>query len=154
MQHAVSQEVSKELLTWFASVPFETRLEVMRRLNPKPFRKTKTPEEARLYALLAATDEVRKTLALTERKNTGHDLSSLDDAHELRLETITALRRKKAPLRRKLELHAGTLQKLADEGCSLRQMAAYARKHLRFSVSPAYLRQFCIEFGITFRRKV
>ena len=153
MQHCFSLDTHKDLLAWFAAAPSETRLEVMRRLNPKPFRKMGSPEEARLYALLASVEEVRKTLALTERKNTEAGLYSLEDAHELRLETITALRRKKAPLRRKLELHAGTLQKLADEGCSLRQMAAYARKHLKFTVSPAYLRQFCIEFGITFRRK-
>lgn len=85
MQHCFSLDTHKDLLAWFAAAPSETRLEVMRRLNPKPFRKMGSPEEARLYALLASVEEVRKTLALTERKNTEAGLSSLEDAHELRL---------------------------------------------------------------------
>ena len=171
MQHCFSLDTHKDLLAWFAAAPSETRLEVMRRLNPAcVIEFTATPVESNvLYRVfpsrLKAEEMVKLPFNVAEHPSweeavlraveTRKTLAGLaaKDAHELRLETITALRRKKAPLRRKLELHAGTLQKLADEGCSLRQMAAYARKHLKFTVSPAYLRQFCIEFGITFRRK-
>lgn len=141
------------ILVWMANASEEALCEVMKHINPAPYKKLFGPEKARLYALLAAAEGVRAALALTGRKNHERDLNRLDEAHELRLAIIRRPERRRSPKREKLALHEGVIRRLFAEGFSLRQACEYLRRHAGLKVSPAYLRECCLELGVLSAKK-
>jgi hypothetical protein len=137
-----------------ANAPEDVLCEAMKRINPAPYKKLFGPEKARLHALLAAADEVRSVLGRMGRKNQDRDLARLDEAHQLNLNLACAPKRRRSPKREKIALHEGVIRQLAANGYSLRQVAAYLLREVKLKVSHTFLRQCCLEMGITvFERK-
>ena len=122
--------------------------EVMKNINPSPYKKLMGPDGARLHALLAAADKVRSVLERTGRKNPDRDLSRLEETHELHLAMITSPKTRRSPKREKITLHGGVILELFERGFSLRQACAYLKRHLGLDVNHAYLRQCCLEMGV------
>lgn len=137
-----------KIFVWMANASDDALCEVMKHINPAPYKKLFGPEKARLHALLAAAERVRATLTLTGRKNHERDLDKLDEIHALRLEMIRCPERRRSPKREKLALHEGAIRRLFAEGFSLRQACEYLRRHAGLKVSPAYLRECCLDMGV------
>lgn len=145
----------KELFIWMANASEKTLCEVMKSINPSPYKKIFGPEEARLHALLAAAEQVQNTLERTGRKNPERDLNLLEETHRLRLEMACRPKQRRSPKREKIALHEGIIRQLAAAGYSLRQIAAYLRREAGLKVTPSYLRQCCLDMEIDdFQRKV
>lgn len=138
----------KELLHWMSNSSESALCEVMKAINPAPYKKLMGPDKARLHALLAAADHVRSTLERTGRKNPDQDLSLLEEAHELHLAMVASPRTRRSPKREKIVLHEGVIRQLFARGLSLRRVCAYLKRHAGVDVNHAYLRQCCLEMGI------
>ncbi|MCC8194395.1 MAG: hypothetical protein LIP28_07095 [Deltaproteobacteria bacterium] len=69
----------QELFFWMANTSEKILCEIMKAINPAPYKKIMGPDLARLHALLVAADEVRSALKLTGRKNSEHDLNRLEE---------------------------------------------------------------------------
>ena len=125
-----------------------TLLEVVKNINPSPYKKLMGTDGARLHALLIAADAVRATLERPGRKNFDRDLSVLDETHNLHLDMLCQPKRRRSPKREKVVLHAGIIRQLFARGLSLRQVCAYLKRHAGLDVNHSYLRQCCREMGI------
>ena len=143
-----------ELFLWMASAPENVLCEIMKRINPAPYKKIMGTEKARLYALLVSAEEVRAALKLTGRKNPEHDLGKLEATHRLNLALASRPKRRQSEKREKIALHEGVIRQLLAHGFSLRQVAEYLRREAKFKVTHTYLRQCCLEMGIDFPRKI
>ena len=144
----------KELLVWMANESSVVLCEVMKNINPSPYKKLFGPEEARLQALLASAEQVRNTLERTGRKNPERSLDTLVETHRLHLEMACRPKQRRSPKREKVALHEGIIRQLAAGGYSLRQVAAYLRRETGLKLTHSYLRQCCLEMGINeFQRK-
>ena len=131
-----------------ANAPENILCEVMKGINPAPYKKLMGPDKARLHALLVAADTVRTTLERTGRKNPDRDLGALEETHALHLGLVRQQRRRRSPKREKIALHEGVIRQLFEHGLSLRQVCAYLKRHAALDVNHSYLRQCCREMGI------
>lgn len=138
----------QDILLWMANASEDILFEVMKSINPSPYKKLMGPDKARLYALLVAADKVRRTLERTGRKNPHRDLGALDETHALHLDMLLRQKRRRSPKREKIALHEGVIRRLFEHGLSLRQVCAYLKRHAGLDVNHSYLRQCCRELGI------
>ncbi len=138
----------KELFLWMATASENALCEVMKRINPAPYKKLMGPEKSRLHALLVAADTVRSTLDRTGRKNPDRDLARMEEAHDLHMSMITAPKTRRSPKREKVALCEGTIRQLFAKGYSLRQACAYLKRHAGLDVNHSYLRECCLDMGI------
>lgn len=138
---------------WMADAPENLLCEVMKRINPAPYKKTMGADKARLYALLVSAEKVRDALKITGRKNPEHDLDKLEATHRLNLALAVRPKRRRSEKREKIALHEGVIRQLLDHGFSLRQVAEYLRREAKFKVTHTYLRQCCLDMGVNFPRK-
>ena len=143
----------RELFLWMASASESALYEVMKSINPAPYKKLMGPDKARLHALLAAADSVRATLERTSRKNPDHELGALEETHSLHLDMVRQQKRRRSPKREKIALHEGVIRRLFELGLSLRQVCAYLKRHAGFDVNHSYLRQCCLDMGIAMPAK-
>lgn len=130
-----------------------TLCEVMKSINPAPYKKLMGPDKARLHALLVAADHVRSTLERTGRKNPDRDLNRLEDAHELHLSMLAPPGTRRSPKREKIVLHEGIIRQLFAKGYSLRQVCRYLKRYAGLEVNHSYLRQCCLEMGMELPRE-
>jgi len=138
-----------QCFNWFANAPNHLKLEVMKRINPAPYKKLNLPAEvARLQALVAAIDAVRSNFCLTNRKNYNRDLEPLAEAHELRVAFIQTKKQRKSVKKEQVALHAETIQQLLAEGLSWRAISSYLQRFLLFKINHVYLRHCCINLNI------
>lgn len=142
----------KELLAWMAMMPENVLCEVMKDINPSPFKKTMSRDMARLHALLVAADRVRSALERTDRKNPDRDLAALEESHNLHLALIARPKTRRSPKREKVALHEGVIRQLFVKGYSLRQVCLYLKRYASLDVNHSYLRQCCLELGIALPR--
>ena len=133
---------------WMASAPENVLCEVMKTINPSPYKKLMGPDKARLHALLVAADGVRAALQRTGRKNPDRELDALEETHNLHLDMARQQKRRRSPKREKIALHEGVIRRLFEFGLSLRQICAYLKRHVGLDVNHSYLRQCCLEMGI------
>jgi len=138
----------QELFYWMAVASENILCEVMKRINPAPYKKTMGPDNARLHALLVAADTVRSALERTGRKNSERDLEHLEESHRLNVDLSCKPKQRRSPKREKLALHEGVIRQLLEKGYSLRQIAAYLHREARIKVTHTYLRQCCLDMGI------
>ncbi len=138
----------KELLVWMANASEKALFEVMKGINPAPYKKLFGPEESRLHALLASAEQVRNTLERSGRKNPERNLDLLEDTHRLRLEMACRPKQRRSPKREKIALHEGIIRQLAAAGYSLRQVTAYLGREVGLKITYSYLRQCCLDLGI------
>lgn len=131
-----------------ANAPEAVLCEIMKAINPAPYKKLMGPDKARLHALLVAADTMRSALDRTGRKNPERDLAALYETHELHLELIARPKVRRSPKRKKVALHADEIQRLLTRVLSLRQICVYLKRHVGLSVNHSYLRQCCHEMGI------
>ena len=131
----------QELFYWLANASENVLYEVMKSINPAPYKKTMGPDKARLHALLVAADNIRSALECTGRKNTERDLGRLEESHRLNLALSWKPKQRRSPKREKLALHEGVLRQLLEKGYSLRQVAAYLHREAKIRVTHTYLRQ-------------
>jgi hypothetical protein len=143
----------QELFSWMAKASENTLCEVMKAINPAPYKKLMGPDKARLHALLVAADRVRSTLERTGRKNPDRDLARMDETHDLHLSMITPPKTRRSPKREKIALHEGIIRQLFAKGYSLRQSCVYLKRHAGLDVNHSYLRQCCLEMGIAMSEK-
>ena len=139
----------KNTFLWLASVSESTLCEVMKSINPAPYKKLMGPDKARLHALLVAADRVRSTLERTVRKNPDRNLGPVEETHTLHLDMLCQPKRRRSPKREKIALHAGVIRQLFARGLSLRQVCAYLKRHAGLDVNHSYLRQCCLDMRIT-----
>lgn len=142
----------KFLFHWMSNASEAALCEVMKAINPVHYKKLLGPDKARLHALLVAADRVRSRLERTGRKNSDRDLSGLEEANELHVSMVVALKKRRSPKREKIALHEGVIRQLFARGLSLRQVCAYLKRHAGFDVNHAYLRQCCRDMGIETRK--
>ena len=142
-----------ELFFWMSNASENVLCEVMKRINPAPYKKTMGPDKARLHALLVSAEEVRDALNVTGRKNPERDLGKLEATHRLNLALAARPKRRRSEKREKIALHEGIIRQLLVNGFSLRQVAEYLQREAKFKVTHTHLRQCCLEMGIDFTRK-
>ncbi len=111
----------KNLFQWMSSASEQALCEVMKAINPAPYKKLMGPDRARLHALLAAADQVRSALERTGRKNPDQNLSRLEETHELHLAMVASPKMRRSPKREKIALHENVIRRLVERGLSLRQ---------------------------------
>ena len=138
----------RELFAWMASASESALCEVMKSINPAPYKKLMGSDKARLYALLVAAGHVRSTLGRTGRKNPDRDLEAVEETHALHLDMLCHPKRRRSRKREKIALHAGVISQLFARELSLRQVCAYLKRHAGLDVNHSYLRQCCRELGI------
>ena len=114
-----------ELFYWMANAPENVLCEIMKRINPAPYKKAMGADKARLHALLVSAEEVRDALTTTGRKNPEHDLGRLEATHRLNLALAARPKRRRSEKREKIALHEGVIRQLLAHGFSLRQVAEY-----------------------------
>lgn len=148
-----SSAKKKDLLFWMANAPENVLCEIMKGINPAPYKKTMGADKACLHALLVSAEEVRDALKITGRKNPEHDLNKLEATHRLNLALAARPQRRRSEKREKIALHEGVIRQLLDHGFSLRQVAEYLRREAKFKVTHTYLRQCCLDMGVNFPRK-
>ena len=136
------------LFLWMDEASESALHEVMKNINPSPYKKLMGPDGARLHALLVAADTVRATLERPGRKNFDRDLAVLDETHNLHLDMVCQPKRRRSPKREKIALHEGVIRQLFACGLSFRLVCAYLKRHAGLDVNHSYLRQCCRELGV------
>lgn len=136
-----------------ASASESALYEVMKSINPAPYKKLMGPDKARLHALLVAADHIRSILERTGRKNPDRDLGAVEETHALHLDMACRPKPRRSPKREKIALHAGAIRQLFQHGLSLRQICAYLKRHAGLDVNHSYLRQCCLDMGIAIPTK-
>ena len=143
----------RELFLWMASASESALCEVMKSINPAPYKKLMGPDKARLHALLVAADGVRAALERPGRKNPDRDLGALQETHALHLDMACRSKPRRSPKQEKISLHAGVISQLFARGLSLRQVCAYLKRYAGLDVNHSYLRQCCLDMGIAIPTK-
>lgn len=138
----------KKLFFWMADASESVLCEVMKSINPAPYKKFMGPNKARLHALLVSADRVRSALELTGRKNPDRNLARLEETHDLHLSMIAPPKTRHSPKREKIALHAGIIRQLFARGYSLREACRYLKRHAGLTVNHSYLRQCCLDMGL------
>jgi hypothetical protein len=138
----------RELFVWMASASESALCEVMKGINPAPYKKLLGPDKARLHALLVAAEHIRSTLERTGRKNPARDLGAVEETYVLHLDMACRPKPRRSQKREKIALHAGVISQLFARGLSLRQVCVYLKRHAGLDVNHSYLRQCCLDLGI------
>lgn len=133
---------------WMADAPESVLCEVMKSINPAPYKKIMGPDKARLHALLVSADRVQSALELTGRKNPDRNLARLEATHDLHLSMIAPPKTRRSPKREKIALHEGAIRQLFARGYSLREVCRYLKRHAGLAVNHSYLRQCCLDMGL------
>mgnify|MGYP003623575595 CR=1 FL=1 len=122
--------------------------EVMKNINPSPYKKLMGPDGARLHALLKAAEQVRSSRELPGRRNPDRNLARLEETHDLHLSMLDPPKTRRSSKREKVALHEGIIRQLFARGYSLREVCRYLKHHAGLAVNHSYLRQCCLEMGL------